>query len=65
MRTAMASHWNSIRLRFARDQRGATAVEYGFIISCIVIVLVIGVHGLGDVTSRMWNDINNKVTHAQ
>ena len=51
-------------VRLSRDSRGATAVEYGLIIACIVIVMVVTLHGLADVTTSMWNGVSNKVTNA-
>ena len=50
--------------RFARDARGATAVEYGLIVALIVIVMVVSLQGLAHVTVDMWNDVNTKVTNA-
>lgn len=50
--------------RLVADQRGATAVEYGLIVACIVIVMVVSLHGLASVTTEMWNDVSNKVVSA-
>ena len=54
----------SIRL-LARDQRGATAVEYGLILTLIVLAMIGALAGVGNVTSGMWNNVNAKVTNAQ
>lgn len=50
--------------RLSRDRRGATAVEYGFIIALVVIAMVSALAGVGNTTSTMWNDINSKVSNA-
>ncbi len=53
-------------LRFARilwrDRRGGTAIEYGFILAMVVIVLIASLKMLGGVTTAMWTDVNDKVT---
>ncbi|MDE0878275.1 MAG: Flp family type IVb pilin [Sphingomonas bacterium] len=51
--------------RLKADNRGATAVEYGLIIACIVIVMVVSLNGLAAVTTTMWNDVSTKVINAQ
>ena len=48
-----------------RDRRGATAVEYGFILALIVLAMIGALTGVGNVTTSMWNNINTKVTNAQ
>ncbi len=48
-----------------RDRRGATAVEYGFILALIVLAMIGALTDVGNVTSSMWNNINTKVTNAQ
>lgn len=45
----------------ARDQRGATAVEYGLVASLIVIAMIGALQGVADANSSMWNDVSNKV----
>ncbi|MCW2361744.1 MULTISPECIES: Flp family type IVb pilin [Sphingobium] len=44
------------------SQKGATAVEYGLILSLIVLALVTGVSHLGSATTRTWNEVSNEVT---
>ncbi|TPG14529.1 Flp family type IVb pilin [Sphingomonas oligophenolica] len=53
-----------VMFRLLRDQRGATAVEYGLIVACIVIIMVVSLHGLADVTTEMWNGVSTKVANA-
>jgi pilus assembly protein Flp/PilA len=47
-----------------RDNRGATAVEYGLILAMIVLALLSGLAVLGNGTQAMWGDINTKVANA-
>ena len=46
------------------DRRGATAIEYGLIISLVVIVMLVALHNVADVTIDIWNNIATKVTKA-
>jgi pilus assembly protein Flp/PilA len=43
--------------RLRRDQRGATALEYGLIISLIVIAAVPAMQGVADQTIGMWGNV--------
>jgi pilus assembly protein Flp/PilA len=55
---------NTIR-RIVRSEDGATAVEYGLIVSLIVLVMFAGLKNVGDGTVNMWNKVSNKVVNAQ
>jgi pilus assembly protein Flp/PilA len=44
-----------------RCPRAATAVEYGFLLSLVVIVLVVGLSALGGATHDKWGNIAAKV----
>lgn len=44
-----------------KDQRGATAVEYGLIIALIFIAMVGAVTQFGQTTINMWDHIANEV----
>lgn len=39
-------------------------VEYGLIIAVIVIVMVVALVGVGQATTGMWNNVNDKVQQA-
>ena len=45
-----------------RDKRGATAVEYGLILSLIFLAMVVAVEGFANQTQSMWNNVSNAVT---
>lgn len=45
-------------------RRGATAVEYGLIVSLIVIAMVASLSTLANTTVAMWDMVANKVTNA-
>lgn len=43
----MRSFFSNIAARLRRDQRGATAVEYGIMVSLIAVVIIVAVTLLG------------------
>ncbi|WP_375420202.1 Flp family type IVb pilin [uncultured Sphingomonas sp.] len=51
--------------RFGRDSKGATAVEYGLIITLVVLAMIVGLRETAKVTIDMWNDISTKVQAAR
>ncbi len=48
-----------------RDRRGATAVEYGLIISLIVITMVSAFIQVANTTTQMWGNVNTKMETAR
>jgi len=50
--------------QLGRDRRGATAIEYGLIVSLIVIAMIASLKGVANQTSGMWSKINNDVAEA-
>jgi pilus assembly protein Flp/PilA len=48
----------------AKCQRGATAVEYGLILSLLVIVMLVSLSNVAGSTTGMWNSVSNKVVTA-
>ncbi|MDG5489510.1 Flp family type IVb pilin [Sphingomonas sp. FW199] len=51
--------------RFARNRRGGTAIEYGLIVSLVVIAIIGALQSLASETTSMWNDVANKVERAR
>ena len=50
--------------RFARDRRGATAIEYGLIVALVTIGFLAGLKALGNGNSASWGATSNKITSA-
>lgn len=48
----------------AKDQRGATAVEYGLILALICLAVLGGISALGGSIEERWNGIANSVAAA-
>ena len=46
----------------ASCQMGATAVEYGLILSLLVIAMMAALSNVASSTIEMWNDVSNEVT---
>ncbi|MBC3942250.1 Flp family type IVb pilin [Sphingomonas albertensis] len=51
--------------RALRQQRGATAIEYGLILALMVIAMIVGLTALANSTTGMWNTVDTKVSAAR
>lgn len=50
--------------KLIRDQRGATAVEYGLILAMIFLVVIAAIVGVTDATIDMWNFVTTSIQDA-
>jgi pilus assembly protein Flp/PilA len=50
--------------RFLKDQRGATAIEYGLIVAVLSLAVVAGVGTAGDAVKYLFSDNNSRLTQA-
>lgn len=50
----MATPFASLVKRFAREERGATMIEYGVLIALITTALVVTVAAVGDNIAARW-----------
>nr|WP_298927313.1 Flp family type IVb pilin [uncultured Erythrobacter sp.] len=48
----------------ASDQSGATAVEYGLIVSLIVIAMISALQGVAQETTDMWSEVQTAAEEA-
>lgn len=48
----------------ASCQMGATAVEYGLILSLLVIAMMAALGNVAGSTTGMWNNVSNEITDA-
>jgi pilus assembly protein Flp/PilA len=53
---------NQFFKRLLRDNRGATAVEYGLIVALIVIAVIASVQGVANETNGLWAEVRENVT---
>ncbi len=51
-------------LSAVRHEGGATAVEYGLIVSLIVLAMFAALANVGSKTNGMWNNVSNTVSKA-
>ena len=47
--------------RFAKDESGATAIEYGLIAALIAVVIIAGVTALGGNLNTTFNNLSSNV----
>ncbi len=47
-----------------RDQKGAAAVEYGFLVALIVIAVMFAIAELGQANTRVWKTVTTKMISA-
>lgn len=45
-----------------RDSRGATAIEYGLIISLVVLAMMVALVAVADGTIAMWGNVNDSTS---
>lgn len=57
----MRSFFSTIATRLRRDQRGATAVEYGIMVSLIAVVIIVAVTMLGGTLKETFNQVQCSV----
>jgi len=50
--------------RFAHNESGATAVEYGLIAALIGVVIIAGAGALGTALNQKFTDVGTSVTNA-
>ena len=48
--------------RLLRDDRGATAVEYGLIVTLIVIAMMAALQNVANESNGLWATVSNKVS---
>lgn len=54
----------SLFARFAKDESGATAIEYGLIAAGIAVVIITAVNLVGTNLTSIFNDVANKLKPA-
>jgi pilus assembly protein Flp/PilA len=50
--------------RFARDERGATSIEYGMIALLVAVGMLVALRSLGETNANSWNDSATKLGDA-
>ncbi|MEG3122690.1 Flp family type IVb pilin [Sphingomonas sp. GB1N7] len=52
-------------MRLARDRKGGTAIEYGLILSLVVITMIAAFVEVANSTVGMWGNVNTKMERAR
>ncbi len=52
----------SLFTRFAKDESGATAIEYGLIATLIGVAIIVGARAVGTSLNTVFNSISTKIT---
>lgn len=55
----------SFARKLLRCRRGATAIEYGLIISLVVITMMAAFVEMANTTTGVWNNVGTKVANAR
>jgi pilus assembly protein Flp/PilA len=50
-----------VKLQQIRDEKGATAVEYGLMVALIAVVIIVAVYFLGTTLSDLFNQVGNSI----
>ncbi len=50
--------------KLIKDERGASAVEYGLIAALIVIAMIAGLVQVATATTSMWNNVSDTTAKA-
>ena len=53
--------WRLALRAVLRDQDAATAIEYGLVVSLIVITMLASLQGVANTTVALWNNVGNRV----
>lgn len=57
----MLSLYTNIAIRLRRDEKGATAVEYGIMVGLIAVVIIVAVTLLGNTLQLMFREVSCSV----
>lgn len=50
--------------KLSTDRRGATAVEYGFILALIVIAMMSALSGVAEESTALWERVSSETAEA-
>lgn len=57
----MLSLYMNLSARLHRDEKGATAVEYGIMVALIAVVIIVAVTLLGGTLQDLFGDVNCQI----
>ncbi|TLM85468.1 Flp family type IVb pilin [Pseudarthrobacter sp. NamE2] len=57
----MLSFYTNLMTRLRRDEKGATAVEYGIMVALIAVVIIVAVSTLGGTLNGMFETVSTDI----
>ena len=51
----------TLMTRFAQDENGATAIEYGLIAALIAVVIIVAIRGVGTKLNATFTSVSNGI----
>ena len=57
----IATVLSKVLSRFARDQRGASMLEYGLLVGLVAIAAIVAITAMGNALETMFNDAANEL----
>ncbi|MCF6221551.1 MAG: Flp family type IVb pilin [Robiginitomaculum sp.] len=57
----MYSRLQTMFSRLARDESGATAIEYGMLVAILAVGLIVGITGIAVIVTDMWDGVGSSV----
>ena len=54
----------TLMTKFAKDESGATAIEYGLIAALIAVAMIVGATSVGKAVNTKFNSVAGKVNNA-
>ena len=58
----MLALYTNLSVRLHRDEKGATAVEYGIMVALIAVVIIVAVTTLGGSLNEMFESVQCQIT---
>ena len=53
-----------VLLNIARDEQGATAIEYALLLGLVAMSVMVGVTGLASEVNKMWTNVSTTVSNS-
>ena len=62
--TRVQSTWQGLKTKFAADEKGATAIEYGLIAAGIAVAIIAAVFAIGNELDNFFTAVQTKLNNA-
>ena len=62
--TRVQSSWHGLKTKFAADEKGATAIEYGLIAAGIAVAIIAAVFAIGNELDNFFTAVQTKLNNA-